>query len=186
MVGSISKDQAYQNVQPLIKELMKDDNQEVRKGGIEAAVKFIEVMGADTINSLYPSLKACSEDTKWRVRLELTRHLAELAVKTQNNELFVKYLEPLILNYLKDRVSTIREVAISRIPDIAKAYGAAWVSTFINRLSDIIAKDPCFHFKIAAIYSLKEICTSVHGESFLEKALALIISASKEPVPNIR
>ncbi len=27
---------------------------------------------------------------------------------------------------------------------------------------------------------------SVHGESFLEKSLALIISASKEPVPNIR
>lgn len=41
MIGSISKDQAYQNVLPLIKDLMKDDNQEVRKGGIEAAVKFI-------------------------------------------------------------------------------------------------------------------------------------------------
>ena len=60
MIGAISKDQAYQNVQPLIKELMKDDNQEVRKGGIDAAVKFIEVMGAETINSLYPSLKTCS------------------------------------------------------------------------------------------------------------------------------
>ena len=34
MIGAISKDQAYQNVQPLIKDLMKDDNQEVRKGGI--------------------------------------------------------------------------------------------------------------------------------------------------------
>lgn len=41
MVQFISKDQAYQTVQPLIKDLMKDDNQEVRKGGIEAAVKFI-------------------------------------------------------------------------------------------------------------------------------------------------
>ncbi len=60
MIGAISKDQAYQNVQPLIKDLMKDDNQEVRKGGIDAAVKFIEVMGAETINSLYPSLKTCS------------------------------------------------------------------------------------------------------------------------------
>jgi hypothetical protein len=27
---------------------------------------------------------------------------------------------------------------------------------------------------------------SVHGEAFLDKALALIISASNEPVPNIR
>ena len=41
MIGSISKDQAYQNVLPLIKDLIKDDNQDVRKGGIEAAVKFI-------------------------------------------------------------------------------------------------------------------------------------------------
>lgn len=40
-------------------------------------------MGADTINSLYPSLKICSEDSKWRVRLELTKHIAELAVKVQ-------------------------------------------------------------------------------------------------------
>ena len=42
-------------------------------------------MGVDTINSLYPSLKTCSEDTKWRVRLELMKNLAALAVKVQNN-----------------------------------------------------------------------------------------------------
>jgi hypothetical protein len=98
----------------------------------------------------------------------------------------VKYLEPLILNYLKDRVSTIRAVAIERIQELAKNYGVNWINSFIVKLSDIIAKDPCFHFKIAAIYSIKEICLSVHGEAFLEKALSLIISASKEPVPNIR
>jgi hypothetical protein len=32
MLQSISKDQCYQMIQPLIKDLMKDDNQEVRKG----------------------------------------------------------------------------------------------------------------------------------------------------------
>ena len=83
MVQAISKDQAYQNVQPLIKDLMKDDNQEVRKGGIQAAVKFVEVLGPDNITSLYPSIKACSEDLKWRVRLELTKNIIELAIKTQ-------------------------------------------------------------------------------------------------------
>jgi len=40
------------------------------------------------------------------------KNLSALAVKVQNNELFLKYLEPLILNYLKDRVSAIRAVAI--------------------------------------------------------------------------
>lgn len=32
MLQAISKDQCYQMIQPLIKDLMKDDNQEVRKG----------------------------------------------------------------------------------------------------------------------------------------------------------
>lgn len=82
MIPSVHKDQAYQNIQPLIKELMRDDNQEVRKGGIEGAVKFIEILGADTVGSLYPSLKSCSEDPKWRVRLELMRNVVDLAVKT--------------------------------------------------------------------------------------------------------
>ena len=32
MVGYVPKDQAYQSIQPMIKDLMKDDSQEVRKG----------------------------------------------------------------------------------------------------------------------------------------------------------
>ena len=48
---------------------MKDDNQEVRKGGIDAAARFIEVIGPDSFSALYASLKTCSEDSKWRVRL---------------------------------------------------------------------------------------------------------------------
>lgn len=48
----VAKDQIYQSIQPLIKEIMKDDNQEVRKGGIHAAAKLIEVIGPDMISSL--------------------------------------------------------------------------------------------------------------------------------------
>lgn len=71
MMPGVSKDQAYQNIQPLIKDLMKDEQQEVRKGGIDAGTKFVEVLGPETMSSLYPSFKACSEDAKWRVRLVL-------------------------------------------------------------------------------------------------------------------
>lgn len=83
-------------------------------------------------------------------------------------------------------MSAIRAAAIERIPDLARVYGANWVNSFMLKLSDIIAKDPCFHFKIAAVYSLKEICFSTLGENYLDKALNLIINASNEPVPNIR
>jgi hypothetical protein len=77
-------------------------------------------------------------------------------------------------------------VAIDRIADLCKAFGPNWINSYIPKLSDAIAKDPCFHFKIAAVYSLREICMSVHGEAYLEKALNLIMAASNEPVANIR
>ena len=77
-------------------------------------------------------------------------------------------------------------MAIERVGDLCKAYGVSWINSYIPKLSETITKDPCFHFKIAAVYSLKEICLSVHGEQYLEKALNLIIGASNEPVANIR
>ena len=80
MMQGVSKDQAYQNIQPLIKDLMKDEQQEVRKGGIEAGTKFVEVLGPETMSSLYPSFKACSEDPKWRVRLVLIERITNLGV----------------------------------------------------------------------------------------------------------
>lgn len=81
----------------------------------------------------------------------------------QNMDLFAKYLEPLFLNYLKDRVSSIRAAAIERIQELAKTFGPNWINTLLPKLNDVIVKDPCFHFKIAAIYSLREICMSAHG-----------------------
>ena len=92
----------------------------------------------------------------------------------------------MILNYLKERVSAIRGVAIDRIQDLAKVYGTGWITTFIPKLVDIINKDPCFHFKIAAIYTLRELAFSAFGESYLEAILKAINVAASEPVANIR
>jgi len=61
----------------------------------------------------------------------------------------------MITNYLKDRASGIRVAAIERIQDLVKVYGANWGNTLIERLAEILSKEPCFHFKIAAIYTIR-------------------------------
>lgn len=151
----IAKDQIYQAIQPLIKDLMKDDNQEVRKGGIHAAAKLIEVLGPEMMNSIEINLKQALEDPKWRVRLEAIKALINLSLKIKNPELFKQKLEPMITYYLKDRASAIRVSAIERIQELVKVYGSNWVNSFIDRLGDILSKDPCFHFKLAAISTIR-------------------------------
>jgi hypothetical protein len=86
----IAKDQIYQAIQPLIKDLMKDDNQEVRKGGILAAAKLVEVLGPESMPSIEANLKTALDDLKWRVRLEAVKALINLALKMKNPELFKK------------------------------------------------------------------------------------------------
>ncbi len=131
----IPKDQIYQAIQPLIKDLLKDDSQEVRKGGIHAATKLIEVLGPEVLSSMEINLKQCLEDPKWRVRLETIKALINLALKMKNADLFKSKLEPMITYYLKDRASAIRTAAIERIQELAKVYGAAWINPFLDRLS---------------------------------------------------
>lgn len=127
----IAKDQIYQAIQPLIKDLMKDDNQEVRKGGIHAAAKLIEVLGPEMMNSIELNLKQALEDPKWRVRLEAIKALINLSLKMKNPDLFKQKLEPMITTYLKDRASAIRVAAIERIQELVKVYGSNWVNPFL-------------------------------------------------------
>jgi hypothetical protein len=65
-----------------------------------------------------------------------------------------------------------------------KVYGSAWVNPFLEKLGDILAKDPCFHFKLSAISTIREI---IYGnDQYLEKGIQLIFQASSENVPNVR
>lgn len=112
---------------------MKDEQQEVRKGGIEAATKFVEVLGPETISSLSQSFKNCSEDVKWRVRLVLLENIAKLALSLHNHDLYVKHIEPFFLNYLKDRATAIRDTGIKLIPQFCKVFGDKWVESMMPR-----------------------------------------------------
>lgn len=75
----------------------------------------------------------------------------------KNPDLFKQKLEPFITTYLKDRASAIRVAAIERIQELVKVYGSAWVNPFLEKLGDILTKDPCFHFKLSAISTIREI-----------------------------
>lgn len=89
-MGLVPKDLAYQKLLPLIGDMMKDDNQEVRQGyypincrAIRAVCKFGEAIGTEVINTISPYLKSASEDPKWRVRSEAIDATASLALAYQ-------------------------------------------------------------------------------------------------------
>ena len=90
------------------------------------------------------------------------------------------------MNYLKDRASAIRDVGIKVVPQFCKVFGDNWVNIMLPRFEEILSKEGSYHFKIAAIYSLKEIALSDLGEKYVEKCLAQIFKVTSDAVPNVR
>jgi len=115
MSGLLSKDQATQKLLPLLTEMFSDDNKEVREGVTRAATKFIEAVGAESITNFLPHFKKTIEDSKWRVRIEAYDAFVELARHFHNPDLFQKTIEPLYMNYLKDRTAAVREHCAAKL-----------------------------------------------------------------------
>lgn len=85
----------------------------------------------------------------------------------KNYDFFVKHIEPIYLCYLRDRASAIRGMGVKMISSLIKAFGDSWINSMMGKLEEVLLKESSYHFKIAAIYSLKEVCLSPLGESYL-------------------
>lgn len=80
IIASVPKDLVYQKLLPLVVELSKDDNQDVRQGSLQAAARCGEILGLEVVNSILPILKAGTEDVKWRVRYEAINAITSLCI----------------------------------------------------------------------------------------------------------
>lgn len=68
-----------QKLLPHILDLFEDENKEVRQGVTRTACKFVEVNGQESLKYIIPHFKRCSEDPKWRVRIEAYNAIADIA-----------------------------------------------------------------------------------------------------------
>jgi hypothetical protein len=95
-------------------------------------------------------------------------------------------LESFYTFYLVDRAAGVRNVGIAAIPTFTKVFGDQWANSFMHRVDEVLSKEASYHFKIAGIYSLKELASSNVGDKYVEKCISMISKVSSSPVPNIR
>lgn len=115
MCTLLPKDVTNLKLLPHIVDLFEDENKEVRQGVTRAACKFVEVTGQESLKNLIPHFRRSSEDPKWRVRIEAYDAIAHLAKVFHNPDLFTTTLEPMFMNYLKDRIAIVRENGVEKL-----------------------------------------------------------------------
>lgn len=66
---------------PILNELLKDDNSEVKLNVVSGLVKIANVIGAELLNpSLLTTLANMTKDGQWRVRMSVFELIADLAL----------------------------------------------------------------------------------------------------------
>lgn len=100
MAKIIGKEWTSQKVLPILNELLKDDNSEVKLNVVSGLVKIANVVGPELLTtSLLHTLANMTKDPQWRVRMGIFELIADLAV-VFGKETYCKHLQSIFMGYL--------------------------------------------------------------------------------------
>lgn len=104
---------------PILTELLKDDNAEVRLNVTQNLIKLADIVQTDLLSpSFLTILSNTTKDPQWRVRMGVIELIGDLSIKF-GKEVFIKSLESIFMQYLTNTAASVREMGISKVKQIA-------------------------------------------------------------------
>jgi len=183
----LGKETAAKLLLPLVQQLTKDENFEVRNNIISRLDVLGESIGANgIIASVLPSLLELAKDPKWRVRMGVISQSSllcvHLGVKT-----FEKRFQSVLIGALTDHVFAIREKACEQIGLIVAEYGGKWAGDkFLPAAFAIYDKTTNYLHRMTCLLVIQN-CSAVGGPELAEKTLLpIVIQACTDDVANVR
>ena len=108
MAPLVGKDYTLQKILPIINDLLKDDNSEVRLNSIQNLYKIIDILQMDMLTpAIMTILTSLLKDTQWRVRMATVEFIGHASVKFKK-ECYQKHFETLFIGYLTNSAAAVR------------------------------------------------------------------------------
>ena len=80
MAGAVGKDVTNQKIMPILLDLIKDDNSEVKLNVVQGLFQISKVVGIDNMASTLTILNSMTKDGQWRVRMAVFELLGDLGL----------------------------------------------------------------------------------------------------------
>lgn len=142
MAKIIGKDATVVKVQPILMDLIKDENADVRLNVCSGMTKVSAIIGAEILTPAFLStLTNMTKDAQWRVRMAVFELIGELSLQF-GKDVFTKHLESIFLTYMSNTAASVREMGIKKSKDLAKKFRAEWIMTsYIPRVIEMFNVD---------------------------------------------
>ncbi|CAL5442214.1 unnamed protein product [Camellia sinensis] len=201
MAPVLGKDATIEQLLPIFLSLLKDEFPDVRLNIISKLDQVNQVIGIDLLSqSLLPAIVELAEDRHWRVRLAIIEYIPLLASQLGVG-FFDDKLGALCMQWLKDKVYSIRDAAANNVKRLAEEFGPEWAMQHIipqvltwlpteERLVTWFVLDminnPHYLYRMTILHAICLLAPVMGPEITCSKLLPVVITASKDRVPNIK
>ncbi|RID45430.1 hypothetical protein BRARA_I02160 [Brassica rapa] len=159
MAPVLGKDATIEHLLPIFLSLLKDEFPDVCLNIISKLDQVNQVIGIDLLSrSLLPAIVELSEDRHWRV----------LASST------------LCMQWLQDKVHSIRDAAANNLKRLAEEFGHEWAMQHIVPQFLEMINNPHYLYRMTILRAVSLLAPVIGSEITCSKLLPVVITASKD------
>lgn len=183
----VGKDLTIQKIQPILLELIKDDNSEVKLNVIEGYIKVASIVGKENINQFIFELTSLTKDGQWRVRMAIFELFGELGIKF-GEEVFCKMIEEPFMGYLNNTAAAVRVKGVEKSGQLAEQFKESWIiNNYIPKVTAAYNSDKKgYNYRICCLSSLGEVLKKLSKDQVGSLVVPLFMKAMKDDIPNVR
>ena len=195
MGSTVGRQVCANQILPLITELLKDDNHEVRLSTTQNMISLAKVMGEQEFMSA--NMKTvCSQLTKdqqWRVRMAVFEFLGDFTLSFEGPQAFENFktlIEPIFMAYMTNSAASVRMMGVQKSKELVRASFMPhdWVADdFVTKCTDSYNVDQQgYNYRMCAIESLAAIMGVLSKEEVTSKIVPTLVKALNDRIPNVQ
>ena len=188
MAQIVGKTYCINTVIPILLDLLKDDNSEVRLNVASNMHRLAGQVGSEILSgNLLSILTPMTKDPQWRVRMAVYELIGELGLAF-GESIYQRQLAEIFMSYLTNTAASVRMMGVKMIGKLAKAFGTNWVQeSLIPKVVESYNIDQQgYNYRMCALETLSAVLPFVHTQAISEKIVPIFVKACTDRIPNVQ
>ena len=187
----LDKKQINDYIFPIFSSLITDENLDIRINLINNISQLSKIIDNNILlEKIIPSITEISENKSWRMRNKIINIIPNLTTNLFNQQIFMKNIFPLCLNYLTDHVFAIREEGCKLLTNIYKdVRNSELENKLFEKLNQMSNSSNYLIRNTAGIfikYFIEKINDKIYFEFFEKKLLQIVYKLTDDKISNVR
>ena len=187
----IDKRQINEYIFPIFSKLINDENIDIRINLINNISQLSKIIDVNSIlEKIIPSIIEISGNNSWRIRNKIINIIPVLATSLFNQQIFMKDILPICLNYLTDHVFAIREAGCKLITNIYKdVKNAELENKLLAKLNEMTNSSSYLIRNTSGIfikYYIDKISDKTYFDFFEKKLIQIVYKLTNDKISNVR